>query len=79
MTSLLSISPLHADTQKSSNNNDKSEPMEGVSEGDNDGDQGNGDSVQLGSTCKKLKEEDGTPEDMTVDADDTNTDRIDER
>ena len=40
--------------------------MEGVSEGDNDGDKDIVDSVQQ-STCKKLKEEDGISEDITVD------------
>ena len=70
MTSVYNLSI--ADTQKSSNNNDKSEPMEGVSEGDNDGDKDIVDSVQQGSTCKKLKEEDGISEDITVDnSDDT--------
>ena len=69
MTSVYNLSI--ADTQKSSINNDKSEPMEGVSE-DNDGDKDIVDSVQQGSTYKKLKEEDGISEDITVDnSDDT--------
>ena len=69
MTSVYTLSI--ADTQKSSINNDKSEPMEGVSE-DNDGDKDIVDSVQQGSTYKKLKEEDGISEDITVDnSDDT--------